>query len=98
MRFSELDRCSITGEPHYTTFSQCSLDYKGICRHLLAAPKSSYNGQNNFTIYVKHQRQNTYSASVLYVETIFKSDVVRLKRDSSSSCQTIVPVIVTVKK
>jgi hypothetical protein len=97
---SELDRCTVTGEPHYNTFSQCPMNYQGVCKHLLSAPTSAYTGSNNFTIFLKNQYKDNSKkvAFVLYVEIVWKYDVIRLTRDLSATCRTNVPVIVTVMK
>lgn len=93
------DRCTVTGEPHYTTFSQCPFDYQGVCKHLLATTTSAYSGSNTFTIYLRNQRKYRTSnvAFVLYVETVLKSDIIRMTRDLTAGCQAIAPVIVTVR-
>jgi hypothetical protein len=98
MFIPELDRCTVTGEPHYNTFSQCPLNYQGVCKHLLSAPTSRYTGLNNFTIFLKNQYKDGRNkvAFVLYVEILWRFDVIRLTRDLSATCRTNVPVIVTV--
>jgi von Willebrand factor type D domain len=96
---SALDRCAVTGEPHYKTFSQCPFDYQGVCRHLLAATSSRYTGQNSFSIFLKNKLKNRSGrvAYVLYVETILRNgDIIRLTRVRSSGCRSIVPVTITV--
>jgi hypothetical protein len=95
---ADLDWCIVSGEPHYNTFNRCPLNYQGTCKHLLAAPSSSYTGRNRFAVYLKseHVGGNNRVSWARYVEIEVCGDIVRLTRSQSS--QPVSGIDVTVRE
>lgn len=71
--------CTVSGDPHYSTFDQIMLDYQGTCKHLLINSTSPSVPQ--FSIYIRNElRSSPYVSYVKYLEFVFSNVTYRIQR------------------
>lgn len=61
--------CSLTGDPHYTTFDKQSHHYMGACSYTLTRPCTASSGLPYFTVDTQHEHRGS-NKKVSYVKAV----------------------------
>jgi hypothetical protein len=88
--------CTLSGDPHYTSFDTAKFSYQGTCKYNLASVCAREDNTTYFEVFARSENRNgdNQVAYARYVEVIFNEDTVKLAK---SDVATVVTVTVLVR-